>query len=94
MLACRELKDIQRIENLHQTNNLGDKKPSELLASMLEANKFILYQFLHLLLAKLRVFFDNDEEADSKNLAVKADWLLIYACPQAGRVFGGHRDSG
>jgi hypothetical protein len=75
LLACRELNDIQRIEKLHQTDNLGDKKPSELLASMLEAKKFILHQFLHLLLAKLRVLLDNDEEADSKNLAVKADWL-------------------
>jgi hypothetical protein len=94
LLASHELTDFQRIEKLHQMGDLGDKKPSELLASMLElcprgheANKFFLFLFLQRLPAKLRVLLGDDEEADPRVLAVRADRLwAMHAHRQVGSV--------
>jgi hypothetical protein len=94
LLASHEITDFQRIEKLHQMGDLGDKKPSELLASMLElcprvheANKFFLFLFLQRLPAKLRVLLGDNEEADPRDLAVKADRLwAMHAHRQVGSV--------
>jgi hypothetical protein len=53
LLSSQQLTNFQKIEQLHQMGNLGDRKPSELLAQMLElcprgqvANEFFLFLFL------------------------------------------------
>jgi hypothetical protein len=94
LLASHELTDFQRIEKLHQMGDLGDRKPSDLLASMLElcprgheANKFFLFLFLQRLPAKLRVLLGDDENADPRDLATKADRLwAMHAHRQVGSV--------
>jgi hypothetical protein len=94
LLASHELTDFQKIEKLHQMGDLGDKKPSELLASMLElcprgheANNFFLFLFLQRLPAKLRVLFGDNEDADPRDLAVRADRLwAMHAHRQVGSI--------
>lgn len=94
LLVSHELTDFQRIEKLHQMGELGDQKPSALLASMLElcprgqeTNKFFLFLFLQRLPAKLRVLLGDDEDADPRELAVKADRLwAMHAHRQVGSV--------
>jgi hypothetical protein len=93
LLASHELTDFQRIEKLHQMGDLGDRKPSDLLASMLElcpggqeANKFFLFLFLQRLPAKLCVLLGDDENADPRDLATKADRLwAMHAHRRGGR---------
>jgi hypothetical protein len=80
-LTSHKLADFQRIEKLPSWRELGDQKFSVLLASILEPasthshelNKFFLFLFLQHLLAKLSIPLSNDEEADPRELAVKAD---------------------
>jgi hypothetical protein len=74
--------------------DLGDRKPSDLLASMLElcprgheASKFFLFLFLQRLPAKLCVLLGDDENADPRDLATKADQLwAMHAHQQVGSV--------
>ncbi len=53
LLSSHQLTIFQKIEQLHQMDNLGDRKPSELLAQILElclrgqeVNEFFLFLFL------------------------------------------------
>ncbi len=94
LLASHELTDFQQIEKLHQMGDLGDRKPSDLLTIMLElcprgheANKFFLVLFLQRLPAKLCILLGDDENADPRDLATKADRLwAMHAHRQVGSV--------
>ena len=69
MLLCSHmLTDYQRIEQLLPLDGLGSKKPSELLAHMLELcpaseemSKFFAFHFLHRLLQELCIMLGDDD---------------------------------
>jgi hypothetical protein len=50
MLSAHELIKFQRIEALFRMEALGLRKPSEMLAQMLELNLFFIFLFLQILL--------------------------------------------
>jgi hypothetical protein len=77
--------NFQKIKKLHQLDNLGARKPSELLAQMLElcprgqeANEFFLFLFLQRLPKELRIMLGDDPGHDARALAAKADKLWAY----------------
>jgi hypothetical protein len=85
LLSSHQLTNFQKIEQLHQMGNLGDRKPSELLAQMLElcprgqeANEFFLFLFLQRLPKELRIMLGDDPDHDARALAAKADKLWAY----------------
>jgi len=83
MLLCSHmLTDYQRIEQLLALDGLGSKKPSELLAHMLELcpaseemSKFFTFHFLHRLLQELCIMLGDDDHQEVHELAKKADRL-------------------
>jgi hypothetical protein len=91
--------NFQWIEKLHHMGDLGDlgnEKPSELLASNAEAlphgpqgkQNVFLSLFLKGLPTKLRVLLGDDKEADPVNLSVKTDWLLAMQAHKQVRSCG------
>jgi hypothetical protein len=85
LLSSHQLTNFQKIEKLHQLDNLGARKPSELLAQMLElcprgqeANEFFLFLFLQRLPKELRIMLGDDPGHDARALAAKADKLWAY----------------
>jgi hypothetical protein len=77
--------DYQRIEQLMSMESLGDRKPSQLLAHMLEIcptgeekSKFFAFLFLHRLPQELRIMLGDDDHQEVHVLASKADrlWAL------------------
>jgi hypothetical protein len=68
LLDSHQLSDYQRIAALHRMEPLGGRKPSELLASMLElcprgheTSIFFTHLFLERLPAKLRITLGEDD---------------------------------
>jgi hypothetical protein len=85
LLATHVRTDYQRIEQLLLMDGLGDRRPSELLAHMLEScptgeekTKFFAFFFLHRLPQELRIMLGEDDHADVHAVAAKADrlWAL------------------
>jgi hypothetical protein len=85
LLATHVRTDYQRIEQLLLMDGLGDRRPSELLAHMLEncptgedKTKFFAFFFLHRLPQELRIMLGEDDHADVHAVAAKADrlWAL------------------
>jgi hypothetical protein len=85
LLASHVLTDYQRIERLMAMDALGSRKPSQLLAHMLEIcpsgeqrSKFFAFLFLHRLPQELRIMLGEDDHQDVHVLAAKADrlWAL------------------
>ena len=85
LLSSHQLTDFQRVEKLHQVEALGGRKPSELLAVMLEIcprgqedNLFFQFLFLQRLPRELRIMLADDDHKDLRKLAEKADrlWAL------------------
>ena len=77
--------DYQRIEELSLIGQLGDRKPSQLLAQMLEIcpvsehrSKFFIFHFLQRLPQELRIMLGDDDHQDIQQVAAKADrlWAL------------------
>jgi hypothetical protein len=82
LLAAHELSDYQRIARLHKMEPLGARRPSELLAAMIELcpsghedNIFFVHLFLERLPSELRVLLGEDDHQDPRTLAQKADRL-------------------
>ena len=82
LLASLQLTDYQKIDALLEMPPLGGRKPSELLADMLElcprgneSNIFFTHFFLKRLPAELRIMLGEDDHQDPRQLAVKADQL-------------------
>jgi hypothetical protein len=78
------------IEELHAVGGLGSRRPSQLLAEMMElcpdeeeANCFFVFLFP----AWLSVQLEADDQADIRQLAARADRLFALPCP------AGHRHS-
>ncbi len=69
LLLSHELTNFMRIERLMQLEPLGDKKPTQLLAEMMElcpqgeeSNMFFLLVFLKQLPEKLHILLDEDDQ--------------------------------
>ena len=82
LLGSHQLTDYQRIERLIAMDALGDRKPSQLLAQMLEVcpageerSKFFAFHFLQRLPQELRIMLGEDNHEEVHQLAVKADRL-------------------
>ncbi len=74
--------DYQKIAALHKMEPLGGRKPSELLASILElcpqgqeASIFFTYLFLERLLAVLPIILGEDDHWNVRALVKKANAL-------------------
>ena len=82
LLGSHQLTDYQRIEQLIAVGALGDRKPTQLLAQMLELcpageerSKFFAFHFLQRLPQELRIMLGDDDHQEIQQLAVKADRL-------------------
>ena len=82
LLSAHELTDYQKIARLLKMPPLGGRKPSELLAAMLdlcprghETSIFFTHLFLERLPAELRIMLGEDDHQDPRPLAAKADQL-------------------
>jgi uncharacterized membrane protein YgcG len=82
LLDSHQLSDYQRIAALHKMEPLGGRKPSELLASMMElcprgheSSIFFTHLFLERLPAELRITLGEDDHQNVRALAKKADAL-------------------
>jgi hypothetical protein len=93
LLSSHQLTDYQRIEKLLSMESLGDRRPSELLAHMLEMcpageerSKFFAFHYLHRLPQELRIMLGEDDHQDVQTLASKADKLWAL---HGHRIHGG-----
>jgi len=101
LLDSHQLTDYQRIEQLLAMDSLGSRKPSELLAHMLElcpageeTTKFFAFHFLHRLPQELRIMLGDDDHQEVHELAKKADRLwAIHGHRQHGNVAAVTADS-
>jgi hypothetical protein len=73
------------MERIVQAEPLGGRKPSELLASMMEfcprgeeRSAFMAYHFLNRLPSELRVLLAEDDHQDLRALAARADKLVAH----------------
>ena len=85
LLASHQLTDFQRVELLHSMEHLGSRKPSELLANMLELcpptqhnNMFFVVLFLQRLPRDIRVLLTHEDHTDLRRLAAHADRLVAF----------------
>jgi hypothetical protein len=85
-MVSHKLTDFQRIKKLFQMEQLGGRKPSELMNQMLEIcprgeekNKFFLFLFLQRLLREPRVRLAEEEIKEPRDLAAKVDrhWAML-----------------
>lgn len=94
LVTSHELTDFQRIERIFMLENLGGRKPSELLSIMMEfcprgeeRSKFFAFLFLQRLPKELRIQLGNDEVLELRTLAAKADKLwALHAHQQHGTI--------
>jgi uncharacterized membrane protein YgcG len=93
LLSAHELTKFQRIEALFKMESLGGRKPSELLAQMLELcprgeerNPFFIFLFLQRLPRELRVLLGDEALEEPRDLAEKADKLWALHSHQHGVV--------
>jgi hypothetical protein len=89
LLSHHELSDYQCVDTLSRMEPLGDRKPSELLATMIELcprdqhnSPFFFYFFLQPLPRETRVLLSEESPADIRRVAEKADRLMVLHCPQ------------
>jgi len=92
--VSHQLTDYQRIEQLLAMDALGSRRPSELLAHMLElcpageeTSKFFAFIYLHRLPQELRIMLGEDDHQEVQQLAKKADRLwALHGHRQHGAV--------
>ena len=88
LLQQHSLTKYQRIERLHAVGGLGSRRPTQLLAEMMElcpddeeASCFFVFLFLQRLPAWLRVQLEADDQADIRQLVTRADRLFALGIP-------------
>jgi len=93
LLASHLLTDFQRVERLVAMEPLGARKPSQLLAEMMElcpreehGSKLFAALFLQRLPREIRVLLAHDDHSDLRLLAVKADQLIAFHKQQPHEV--------
>jgi hypothetical protein len=89
LLSHHVLSDYQRVELMSKLEPLGARKPSDLLAAMMELcppahtnSPFFLFFFLQRLPREIRVLLSEEDPADIRKIAEKADRLVIHYTPQ------------
>lgn len=93
LIASHQLTDFQRVELLMAMDPLGGRKPSQMLAEMLEVcprdehgSKLFAALFLQRLPRELRVLLAHDDHNNLRQLAAKADQLQAYHKQQSHEV--------
>lgn len=93
LLASHRLSDFQKVEALAKMEPLGGRKPTQLLAEMLELcprghenSPFFAYFYLQRLPREMRVQMSEDDQADLRALAKKANGLTSLHAPQQHEV--------
>jgi hypothetical protein len=83
------LSDYQRVELMSKMEPLGARKPSDLLAAMMELcppahtnSPFFLFFFLQRLPREIRVLLSKEDPADIRKISEKADHHVIHYTPQ------------
>jgi hypothetical protein len=88
LLASHSLSNYQKMERMMKLPLLGDRKPSVMLAEMLEycptgeSTTAVSYLFLQRLPREIRVLLSEDDPADVRAIADKADRLIAMHVPQ------------
>jgi hypothetical protein len=89
LLASHTLSNYQKMEWMMKLPPLGDRKPSVMLAEMLEfcpagesTTAVFAYLFLQRLPREIRVLLSEDDPADMRAIADKADRLIAMHVPQ------------
>jgi hypothetical protein len=84
------MSDYKKVGLLSRVEPLGGRRPSELLATKLElcphgheTSPFFAYLFLQRLPREIRVLLANDDTANMRAIAEKADRYLALQAPQA-----------
>ena len=85
LLISHHLTDFQKVEMLLAMDSLGGRKPSQMLADMLEVcpagqqnNIIFVGLFLQRLPRELRILLSHENHADVRALAAKADTHMAY----------------
>ena len=93
LLLAHQLTAVQKAMKVMAMAALGDRRPSQLLADMLEhcpageeASAFFRGSFIQRLPAELQVLLDGAEDGDMKDLAAKADKLWAIRRPSSLHV--------
>ncbi len=88
LLQQHSLTKYQRIERMHAVGGLGSRRPTQLLAEMMElcpddeeASCFFEFLFLQRLPAWLRVQLEADDQADIRQLVTREDRLFALGIP-------------
>jgi hypothetical protein len=89
LLASHILSNYQKMERMRRLPPLGDRKPSVMLAEMLEfcpagesSTAVFAYLFLQRLPREIRVLLSEDDPADMRAIADKVDRLIAMHVPQ------------
>jgi hypothetical protein len=89
LMQAHQLSDYQHVELLSKVELLGSRKPSDLLAAMIELcprqhldSPFFLYFFLQRLPREIRVLLAEEDPKDVRQIAEKADCLVALHVPQ------------
>jgi hypothetical protein len=89
LLASHSLSNYQKMEHMMRLPLLGDRKPSVLLAEMLEfcpagesSTAVFAFFFLQRLPREIRVLLSEDDPADMRAITDKADRLIAMHVPQ------------
>ncbi len=90
ILASHSLSNYQKMERMMRLPPLGDRKPSVMLAEMLEycpagESTTAVFAFLYLqrLPREIRVLLSEDDPANMRAIAEKADRLIAMHVPQS-----------
>jgi hypothetical protein len=90
LVSSHVMSDYKKVELLSRVEPLGGRRPSELLVTMLElcprgheASPFFAYLFLQRLPREIRVLLADDDTANMRAIAEKADRYLVLHTPQA-----------
>ena len=88
LMVAHQLSVVQKATKVLAMPPLGDRRPSQMLADLLEFcptgeenMAFLRAAFMQRLPAELQVLLDGTEEGDLKQLAQKADRLWSIRCP-------------
>jgi hypothetical protein len=90
LIASHVLSNYQRVEMLAKIEPLGGRHPSEMLTAMLElcprgeeGSTFFFFFFLQRLPREIRVLLADENPADLRAVANKADKLVALHSPQS-----------
>jgi hypothetical protein len=90
LIASHVLSNYQRVEMLAKMEPLGGRRPSEMLTAMLElcprgkeSSTFFFFFFLQRLPREIRVLLADENPADLRAVADKADKLVVLHSSQS-----------